>query len=75
MLAKLDSYDYEIEPNKIRIHICGINDPDLVDIMSEIERSRGRIYVESRFFDYLDYRIGTLETGQAYMDLHVEESS
>lgn len=74
MITKLDSYDYDIRSGQIRINIRGNNDPDLVDIMSEIERSRGRIYVEGRYFNYLDYRIDSF-MGQSYIDLDVEEVS
>lgn len=74
MLAKLDNYDYDIRSGKIRIHLSGTNDPDLVDIMSEIDRSHGRIYVEGRYFNYLDYRIDR-ESGQPFIDLNVEETS
>lgn len=57
-LAKLDSYDYELLPGVIRININGPTDPDIVDIMSEIQATDGRIYVEGYHFSYLDnYRL------------------
>ena len=74
MLAKLDNYDYDIRSGLIRIKLSGTNDPDLVDIMSEIDRSNGRIYVEGRYFNYLNYRIDT-EFGQPFIDLSVDETS
>jgi hypothetical protein len=57
-LAKLDAYDYTLLPGVIRIRIEGTNDPDLVDIMSEIHNTGGRIYVEGYHFSFLDsYRL------------------
>lgn len=73
MMTKLDRYDYDISFNVIRINLTGTNDPDLVDIMSEINRSNGRIYVEGRQFDYVDYHIGTDNQGRAFIDLDVRE--
>lgn len=71
--TKLDRYDYEILSGKIRIELTATNDPDLVDIMSEIERSNGRIYIECRYFAYLDnYDIYT-RNGQAFLDIDVME--
>ena len=56
--TKLDSYDYSLHPGIISIRLAGTNDPDLVDIMSEIDRSNGRIYIDGQRFLYLDdYRI------------------
>lgn len=71
MLAKLDAYDYELYPGKIRVRINGPNDADICDIMSEISRARGRIYIEGRRYKYLNnYNI------EAYhMDLDVKEIS
>jgi N-acetylglucosamine-6-phosphate deacetylase len=69
MITKLDAYNYELLPGVIRIHINGTNDPDIVDIMSEINRSKGMIYVEGVRYSYMDsYKI--LPT---YMDLDVIE--
>lgn len=68
-VTKLDTYDYDILPGVIRVHINGKNDPDIVDIMSEIERSDGRIYVEGYRYSYLNsYRILP-----EYMELDVVE--
>ena len=52
--TKLDSYDYQLFPGVISIRLIGRNDPDLVDIMSEINRSNGKIFVEGRRFMYDD---------------------
>lgn len=72
-LAKLDAYDYMLLPGVIRIHVSGTRDPDLVDILSEINRYEGRIYVEGQRFKYLDnYRL-VGDSGDAYMELDVIE--
>lgn len=72
-MVKLDRYDYELLPGIIRISLSGENDPDLVDIMSELNRANGRIYVEEKRFSYLDYyQIMTDEHG-SYIDLHAEQ--
>lgn len=73
-LAKLDSYDYQILPGLIRIFVDGVNDPDLVDIMSEIQNSGGSIYIDGIYYIYLDnYCI--IDTPEAsYLDLFVVEN-
>lgn len=72
-VTKLDSYDYEIESGVIRIFLSGMNDPDQVDIMSELNRTDGRIYVEGRRFIYLDnYRVRKHRT-RTFMELDVVE--
>lgn len=71
--TKLDRYDYDILSDTIRIKLCGMNDPDLVDIMSEINRSNGQIYVEGRRFQYLDnYNIDG-NHNHPFIDLRVKE--
>jgi hypothetical protein len=70
-LAKLDTYDYAILPGVIRISLSGTNDPDIVDIMSEIHRNDGSIYIDGRYYSYLDsYDLYTNNTG-SYVDLVV----
>lgn len=70
-LTKLDAYDYIIRPGCIRILLNSSNDPDIVDIMSEIELSNGAIYVDGQYYSYLDdFRIDRNEYGH-YMDLRV----
>ena len=72
-LAKLDMYNYRLLPGTIRIHIEGTTDPDLVDILSEIEATDGRIYVEGYHFSYKDnYRLIT-DNGETYIELDVVE--
>lgn len=71
--TKLDRYEYTFLPGIIRIRVSGMNDPDLVDIMSEIDRSDGRIYIDGQRFSYLDhYEIFTIEH-MSYIDIHVTE--
>lgn len=71
--TKLDRYDYMLMTNFIRIKLSGRNDPDLVDIMSEINRSDGRIYVEGERYKYLDsYQIFSIGS-KWYIELTVEE--
>lgn len=69
MFTKLDAYNYEILPGVIRIRIEGTNDPDIVDIMSEISRSDGKIYVEGYRYSYLN----TYRLLPSYMELDVVE--
>lgn len=71
--TKLDRYDYTLSPGVIRISLSGINDPDLVDIMSEVNMTEGRIYVEGQRFKYLDdYQI--FDRGpNAYLELYVTQ--
>lgn len=76
--AKLDHYNYDLLGDgkfvTIRIRLCGTKDPDLVDIMSEIDRNNGRIYVEGRRFIYSnDYSIHG-DYRNAYLDIQVEET-
>lgn len=73
-MAKLDTYDYFIMPGVIQITISGTNDPSLVDIFSEIDRSNGRIYVEGLFFLMVGYDIVTIG-GRHYLNLKVTESN
>jgi len=76
-LAKLDTYDYTILPGAIRIRISSTKDPDIVDILSEIERFNGKIYVEDGHYNFLKkYRfIGTMASGEIYMELDVERTA
>lgn len=70
-LTKLDNYDYVRLPGVIRIRLQSTNDPTLVDILSEISNSDGRIYLEGYFYDYLDnYRVNR-HGNYIYMELKV----
>lgn len=74
-LAKLDSYDSEVLPGVIKISLVNTNDPDLVDILSEIENSGGKIYVDGCYYWYSNkYEIIT-EHGETYLELHVVEAA
>lgn len=72
MITKLDAYDSEIVPGAIRIAISGTNDPDIVDIMSELHASNGKIYIDGQYYQYLDYSFHKSSTHQ-YMELKVEK--
>lgn len=72
-VTKLDAYDYSLYPGIIRIRLKSTNDPDLTDIMSELRRSEGRIYVDGLRVTYTGtYRVFNrgLET---YLELDVSE--
>jgi hypothetical protein len=72
MLAKLDPYNYKIIPGKIRIKLTKTNDPILVDILSDIYNSDGRVYVEGRMFTYLDEHQIVKRGKHVFLELHVE---
>lgn len=71
MVTKLDAYDSEIVPGAIRITITGTNDPDIVDIMSELHASEGKIHIDGEYYQYLDYSFHKVDEHQ-YMELKVE---
>lgn len=72
-VAKLDAYNYSLLPGIIRIQVSGTNDPDLVDIMSEISRANGKIYIEGLRYMYMDdYRIFN-RGAYAFVELEVAE--
>jgi hypothetical protein len=72
-MTKLDAYDYIILPGVIRIRLMGTNDPDIVDIMSELNRSSGSIYIEGHRFSYLNsYRLFA-DGDEAFIELDVME--
>lgn len=69
--TKLDNYDFEVLPGVITIKLCGTNDPDLVDIMSEIDRSGGKIYLDGNRYQYAN-RYEILGQGKdAFIDIYV----
>lgn len=72
-LAKLDIYDYFILPGVIQIKVERTNDPTLVDILSEVERANGRIYVEGHYYIMYGHSIQTIN-GKTYLDLRVTET-
>ena len=73
-LAKMDLYDYVILPGIIRIALSATNDPTLVDILSEIEAARGRIYADGHYYEFINYDIYT-QSGNVFMDLQVVETN
>lgn len=72
-MTKLDAYDYDLYPGIIRIRLQSKIDPDLVDIMSEISRSNGKIYIEGLYYTYMGtYRL--FDRGiYTYVELDVAE--
>lgn len=70
--TKLDVYDYVILPGTIRIGIADGNDPVLVDILSELTMTSGRVYVEGMRFQYLDQYHIEIKEGESFIDLSVE---
>lgn len=74
-LAKLDGYNYMIYPGLIRIFVTSMNDPDMGDILTEIDRADGRIYVEGLYLQYSgDCRVVDVED-KTYIDIYVIEES
>jgi hypothetical protein len=72
-LAKLDSYNYKIAPGIIRIKLRRTSDPILVDIMSDIHNSRGKVYVEGHYYEYNRYEVVT-RRNNIFLELHVTET-
>lgn len=74
-LAKLDAYDYMVLPGVIRIELSTFTDPDLVDILSEIERNDNNVYVEGVFYKFLGGHsvYENEETNGVCLDLDVVE--
>lgn len=71
--TKLDRYDCEVLPGVISIKLIGRNDPDLVDIMSEIDRSDGKIYLDGKRYFYMN-RYEILGRGRGtIIDLYVRQ--
>lgn len=71
-LAKLDPYDYKVIPGKIRIKLTSSNDPILVDILSDIHNSNGKIYVEGGFYSYLSKHEIVRRGRYTFLELNVE---
>lgn len=73
VLTKLDMYDYFILPGVVQVSLTGTNDPILVDILSELDKSNGRLYVEGHYFLFIGYNIHTTDD-KTYLDLQVVET-
>lgn len=69
-LTKVDSYDYTLIPGVVQVSLEGTNDPTLVDILSELDRSNGRLYVEGQYFLYTGYDI-VKHKGSTFLNLSV----
>lgn len=72
--TKLDTYDYDIQGNVIRIALVGSNDPTLVDVLSELDESNGHIYVEGRRYIFAGYEIIKSHVSGNFLDLYVAEN-
>jgi hypothetical protein len=72
-MEKLDAYEYTILPGIIRIHVQSTTDPELVDILSGIERANGQIYVDGFYYQYLDRYEIVKQWNNTYLELHVIE--
>ena len=74
VLTKLDTYDYVALPGVIQVSLTGTNDPILVDILSELDKSNGKIYVEGCYYLFLGYEIHNVQ-GHTVLDLQVVETA
>lgn len=76
-LTKLDSYDYTLLPGCIQVTLDGTNDPSLFDIMSEIDRSNGNIYVDGNYFLMVGYDVYSEKTpnGRTYLNIQVTNTN
>lgn len=75
-LTKLDAYDYQILPGVVRVRVDSTHDPTLVDILSELERSNGYLYVEGHYYLNYDYAVVTERhpNGETFLDLKVVQT-
>ena len=69
-LAKLDCYPYHILPGIISIELERSNDPIQVDILSEIDRANGRIYLDGNYYISTGTECVNVR-GKWYLDLKV----
>ena len=72
-LAKLDRYDYKLIPDKIRIKLTRVNDPILVDILSDIHNSNGKVYVEGNHYSYMGKHEIVTRRNNVFLELHVNQ--
>lgn len=70
-LAKLDTFDYDLLPGIIRIKMTSTRDAWIHDIIHEIDKSDGNIYVEGERYTFLEYEITQLSPNEVYLDLRV----
>lgn len=73
-LTKIDMYDYIVLPGIIQISLDGTNDPIMVDILSEIDNSRGKIYADGSYYEFLGYKIYN-QNERAFLDLEVVQTN
>lgn len=72
--TKLDNYKCTVLPGIISVELIGRNDPDLVDIMSEINRSEGKIYLDGKRYLYMDRYVIGGRGKSSYIDLYVKQT-
>ena len=70
-ITKLDMYDYTILQGEILIQTDGSNDPVLVDILSEIDLSNGKIFADGQHYLFTGYDIIKDEHNRHYLSLKV----
>ena len=70
-ITKLDMYDCTFLPGEIRVQTDGTNDPILVDILSEIDLSNGRIFADGEHYLFTGYDIIKDEHNRHYLSLKV----
>lgn len=73
-VAKLDMYDVFLLPGIILVKLTRINDPILVDIMSDIHNSDNRIHVDGHYYKYNDRYEIVRQHNDVYLELHVTET-
>lgn len=70
MLTKLDSYDYYLLPGVVQIELASTKDPTLVDILSELDKTNGRMYVEGHYYILVGHEV--IKAGnKTYLNLQV----
>ncbi len=74
-LAKLDCYYYYVLPGVIQIELSATNDPTLVDILSDVERANGNLYLDGTYYTMTGYEIVTSDNGGVYLELSVINSN
>lgn len=75
-LTKLDNYEYMVLPGVILIKMDSTIDPSLVDILSEIDRSKGIVYLDGTYYEHINDEHGGYEIikgEQVWLELKVVE--
>lgn len=76
-LTKLDNYEYMVLPGVILIEMDSSVDPSMVDILSEIDHSKGMIYLDGHYYEHISDEKGGYEiiknTNKIWLELRVVE--